>query len=527
MAAHPAPRFGFFVLVAVGILIAGAGTMFMSISFKWTAAGIVGLCAAFPALLIRPARLYGLAAYLFLLLLEPNGKRIDKLFNLRTDYLEVYGIPPGMEVAIVIRPSDLVLLLLVGAWVLGALIRRSGFQFPKLGYLYVAFLAWAALASVLKSEVIYFSVGEYILQLKFLLVFLYVASAVDTLRLAKGVIVLLLVGLFLESSVALAAFAMQYEGHPLAFLFEGVSTGNYTARYENISPIVEEGAIGRRAVGTFGNYLWVAMYLEFLVPLAFTLFWIDTRVAAKWIYAFLFFLGMGTLVATFSRAGLLSLAVGLSVCLLIVYRRGYVSRKVMMLIVYAGVMTVTIASPFVYDYLTTRPENISRRFPLMEKAAIMIAENPILGVGLNNHTAAKMRMFVPEEEGEDTNPTHNHYLALGSEVGLVGLGLQMAFFLLILRAALRRPKSREPIVQAFLVAAAGAFISLYVHLLGDNFSGNVPRSMYFLYAGLVLAFHRLDALMAERPEAAPTLTGSKVKSPRSGRSPTADLPDRA
>ena len=140
----------------------------------------------------------------------------------------------------------------------------------------------------------------------------------------------------------------------------------------------------------------------------------------------------------------------------------------------------------------------------MEKSVDMILDKPILGVGLNNHTAAKLEMFTPSEESEETQPVHNHYLALASDVGLPGFFLQMVVFFLFLRECWRRPRVDDPFVQALLIGIFSGIAAFYLHLVGDPFSGHAPRSLFFFLAGMAVALQRL----APRPAHAVAMPGS-------------------
>ncbi len=497
----------YLVLILVGVVIAVVVTTSAVASFKWTALAMIGLVGLLPTLVIRPPRLYGFAVYLTLLMIERSGKSIDKYFIDSSILLDLYGNPPSSDVAILIWPSDLVFFILIASWLLRIMAGGSSAHIPKLGYLMFVFIIWAMLSSIFKAEIFYFSLGELIRFIKLFLLFVYVSNAVDSVRLVRNITSILLCLLAVQAVITLPSFALQTSDHPLSFLFESSTVGTTALEFDNVKPIGEEEESGIRASGTLGGAVLLALYLEFLIPLAFTAFWMAKRKAQRLIYGALFLLGMGAFFVTFSRSALVGLLVGLLVSKLLLYRRGLITSKTIVMVAYTGVLLALMSPPFIYDYMTTRPTNFLRRFPLMEKAAVMIAENPVLGVGLNNHTAAKRQRFVPSERGEEDNPTHNHYLVLGSEVGVIGLSLLVAFYLFVLRDAVRRSDTEEPVLQLFSIAAVGAFTALYIHLLGDNFSGHAPRSMYFFFAGIIAAMHRLGA---EKSVARPLLMGAPL-----------------
>lgn len=474
---------------AVGLLVVAA----LAASLKWTVVGVLGAALVLPALLVRPARLWGLGLYLLLLELEPRGKSLDKYFVDAAAYLDRFGLPPSAEATIQILPSDVVLAVLFLGW----LVRRMrgaapGIGFPPAGLLLLAFLAWATLGVLLKADVLYFSLVELSFQVKLLLLFIYAANVVDSRRVLGVVVTILVACTAVQALVTLPAFALQVKGHPLSLLVEA-GAGSYAEEFRNRTFIAEDAAAfeGMRALGTFGNPVHTALYLELTLPVAFAFLWLGRRRWERWVCAGIFGLGSLALAVTFSRAGVSGFLFGLAVSAVLLYRRGDIPRTRAVVLGYAAALALTVGSPWIYDFATSRPEMVSKRIPLMEKAALMIVHDPVLGVGLSNHTAAKKAMFQPEDPSEEKLPTHNHYLALASEVGLVGIALHLAFLGVVLREALRHTASRDPLVRGYAIAVVAALADLYLHLVADNLSGNATRSMFFFHAGAVFALRRI------------------------------------
>ena len=166
----------------------------------------------------------------------------------------------------------------------------------------------------------------------------------------------------------------------------------------------------------------------------------------------------------------------------------------MLLIACAGTLLAAPAAYRFIDNLAKRPSNLEGRLVIMEKAAIMISEDPFFGVGLNNNTAAKRQRFRPDPRypGEDGFPVHNHYLVVWSEAGLIGLILQLAMFYLVLKHAWVLSRSGDRFVRMFAIAAFISFLAVEINLTGDHFSGNAQRSLFFFFAGTVMALHSIN-----------------------------------
>ncbi len=497
----------------IGALIVGVGiTGAFELSRKWTAVGLFGIAALFPALIIRPARIYGLFVYFVALMVEPAGKSLDKYFVDVESYERLGYIPPSADLAIILWPSDVVLFFLLGTLLLRKLGGGQSLYFPRAGFLIVTFILWAALVSVLYSLVLYLSIGELSRFGRFMLVFIYAANAVDSQRVVRWLIVILLGCLLIESVITIGMFLAGATGSPLSFIFSVLTTSGYVESYDNTAPVMKSEESGLRAVGTFGAPVSLAMFLEFLLPLAFVYFWMAKRLLPKLIYLAVFGIGSAAFVLTFSRMGVISLGFGLGFAFLLLLLRRRLTAMMVVPLLLLGVTGAMVVAPYAYDYMSTRPETVTNRIPLMIKSVQMIVSDPIFGVGLNNHTVAKDEMFGESTDGEQYSPVHNHYLALATEVGLFGIGLQIAFFAWVLVEAVRRTRSEVFIVQLYAIAAVATLVALYTHWLGDNFSGHVARAMYFFLTGSIFALRGIERRERSRelePSRAPASPGRR------------------
>ena len=143
----------------------------------------------------------------------------------------------------------------------------------------------------------------------------------------------------MESAVTLVAYKYQYSGHPMALLFDPVSSRAYGQDFVNDAIVSQsDSTAGFRALGTFGNAVQLAVYLEFLIPLVFTYFLIERQLVRRLAYGVLLLLGLTAFAVTFSRAASLSLTFGLLVSLGLMYRRKLLTRKTWVALGYSAVM---------------------------------------------------------------------------------------------------------------------------------------------------------------------------------------------
>ena len=487
--ANIASRLTPFAPLAGGIVVA-AGTIALLENFpmRWVFALLGGLLLLFPPLIIKNPRAYGIGLFLILLMIQ-GGKGVNLTKNIIDDVeiVETLGIPPLRTLGLMIRPSDVVLLCLVGNWLLSVLKGKEKIRVSWPGYLALAYLAWAALSSILNASYFNLSILEFIQQARAILVFFYVSNAVNSTELVRKLRTVLIVCLLLEGSLALIGWKVPAASDLLSLLGDSSREGT-----TELAVAFEDGT-GRRALGTFKDYAVTALYLHFLLPLALCRFVLSPEARIKRSYLLLYLLGFAALLATFSRAGLIAELSGLACWLLLAYRNRMVSGRALVLIACSVLLLVVSLSPLIEDYIMSRPTMALARLPIMEKGLQMIAQRPVLGVGLNNSTAIKKETFIVAQGMEDTSQfVHNHYMIIAMESGLVGLALFLGFFVAVSREALHQTRSPNPEISAFAISILCAFVACGVQVLFDTLGSYVIFTMLFFYAGLVVAFQRMN-----------------------------------
>jgi O-antigen ligase len=212
-------------------------------------------------------------------------------------------------------------------------------------------------------------------------------------------------------------------------------------------------------------------------------------------------LAITALFLTFSRTALLGLAVVIALSLWFTSRRMFMQRWALVGTVL--MLTITVAaSPILYSYWTARRENVTIRLAQYERAFRMIAANPIMGVGLNNSPGLQReysraeRSSVPLGDPTGfayTNPIHEYYITLAAETGIVGLLLYMAFFVGIVRRAMRATRSGDPEVATFSAMCVVALAGLATTVSVDPLFEDALLTPVWLYAGLIVALGRITA----------------------------------
>jgi len=208
-----------------------------------------------------------------------------------------------------------------------------------------------------------------------------------------------------------------------------------------------------------------------------------------------FVLGITALVLTFSRAGAIGLTVGTLVFFAVGGRSGLISRRVLIPGIVALAMAFAVSIPLLLVYFGARPGAFLMRFYMFEAALQGYSEHPILGVGLNNSTAAMkagrqalIDIGIPMPR---TEPADSFYLAVLAEVGPIGFILFFAFFGKIVMIALRAMRDVVIDMKPLLVGIVAGIASLATQNIADApMAGHAVSAMLWLFAALIVAIAR-------------------------------------
>jgi O-antigen ligase len=208
--------------------------------------------------------------------------------------------------------------------------------------------------------------------------------------------------------------------------------------------------------------------------------------------------GMGSLLLTFTRAYFPTTAIQLAAAFLIGIRHRYLSRLEVLLLVVIGVAAVGAVAPKIYEQLAVRQDSVTVRMEQYKTAIAMIVDNPVFGVGLNNGTSVKERYVNVSYDKYDPDtqyylePTHNLYLSLTSEIGLIGSMLYFAFFFnVVLRTWRLSNTAVDPDLRFCANAILIAFAGLFVNSLYDPMHEDAPMTLMWMYCGIAFALARM------------------------------------
>jgi len=234
----------------------------------------------------------------------------------------------------------------------------------------------------------------------------------------------------------------------------------------------------------------VAMFLEPAVTLAagFALYADNRRdrMAALVCLPFL----LASLVATLSRAGLLTLAV-LGIVAIVTIRR----RRLKLGLLGAGVvgaiglLQIPEISQRMYHQFDPnyRYNTFEGRLQIWSDTLHMLRDHPIFGAGLRGY-AIVMKPYVTTPKGLPELYAHDIFLSMWAELGLLGLAAFAVLLGMLLWRGWASFSKVEGFARALLWGTSAAFVAITVHGLFDTpYYGNDLSVEFWMLAALEIA----------------------------------------
>jgi hypothetical protein len=506
-------------ILAIGMLVAVvtmAAITFLSPAKAFFA--FAGLVLFLPVFLVRDPKAYGL---LLLTLFTPVEIFLHTTKWLADPHIlfQQFGMPGSGTFGIDIYVADLVLAAMLLPWLAELCQKRCKFYFPPIGYLFILYLIWAMIGSVLEAPSFYLALFQWCREILYFVFFLYIVNNVVTTAQFRAVVTGLVVGLIIESIIVIVCFQLNI-GTDITNFQLTPDSGSDKVGY---IPVSETGSWSKvpRATGTFAHPAMTAYYIGYILPIVLAFAAAARQSRDRILFGAIFAGGCIALVLTFSRAGMLGLIGSVGIFFLLARQSGLISRHAFARCAFLGAIAVVVCTPFFVNYLQTRPDAIAGRWELIDRALETYWRHPILGTGLNNSSAATegSHHTISRPSGPVLLVTvvHNHYLIVLVEVGLVGFLLFFGFFSGSAMTAVRWMRAAGTETKLLLVGIVSAMAGVAVHNFGDPFGGHMSVAMLWLYTGL--AFAACRSLQA-RP--APSSRSPRPVAPSIPRFQTAD-----
>jgi O-antigen ligase len=461
-----------------------------------------GIVLLIPTFVVRDPRAY----WLFLLVLSipfEISKRATTWLVEPWVLEEEFGQSGSGTLSLDFYLTDVVLLAMVLPWLVRLCLRRDSFYFPKVGYIFLLYLAWALIISLITAVSFYLSIFQWCREILYFLSFLYIINNVITRSQFRAVVLALLVGLVIESAAVITLFHLGIGTE--RFVFSGVyrETEHRSKTVQHTLYEAVEGTASqtKRSAGTFAHPAIAAYYLEYILWIVLAYLVTASRARDRLLLGAVFAAGCVAFYLTFSRSGLLGLICGSIVFFAAARWSRLVSRRAFAWCVLVFAIFAALGAPLWIGSLLSRPETFSYRIGLLEKGLDIFLQRPISGAGLNNSSAMMEDARTTVRAGQEVQERviHNHYLIVLIDVGIVGFILFFTFFWQNVMTAFRSMRAAEAEMKEMLVGIVGALATVAIHNFGDPFGGHATHAMLWLFAGLIIVIGRQVQAERTRP----------------------------
>lgn len=482
-AASSNPASNPFIIGVVGLLAVGyavAVTGYNVIAF----AGLIGLIV-FVFFVRRPE--FGVYATTALLLLQGSSGVLGVLNEdspLAVTYAQIAGAAA------------------LAAWATSTLLGHTGFKWNAATKYLTAFCVWGLMGTVLSAYAP--DLLPHWARMVFRLALLILAiNTLDTAKKLNRYLHVLLVCAVLTSLVSIAQYMLP------SLQVQGLDWASATSGGAYVDPESLEGEAAVRVAGQAGHSNWLAMTLLLLLPI--NAFWFTTT-HRRWARALIIaaaILQVVVLVLTFTRTGfIIGVAVGV---MLFGGRLLKLSPLRVFALLFIGVAGIAmLPDAYVKRVFSPRQyvesDSVRARFALQEAATNYAFENPVFGLGTGgfgmqfvregSETATMMRYVVQYQNWQAVFiGTHNMYLQILSDMGVVGLVLFALFYYLMYRNLLwMRAKYKVRNDTTGYTVATALVIALSAFLLCAVFLHALHQPIWWMIAAAAIALplHQID-----------------------------------
>jgi hypothetical protein len=483
------PGWILFVLFAGGGIGALISLLLYSTTPIYVALLPLGGALLLPTLFLQNFRLYWLAVFLLSLQFIAS-KNLNDAVAVREALKIDYTIS---QFTFEITATDLALLMLYFIWITDALFHKKPLIFPPVGWLAVGYLG-LALLSIVGARSPYLGLVEISRQLKFFMVFLFAVNCLDSKSAVRVLAVVCVITLLAQAGMTILRVKTGYYT-PIAF-GDASQDIDEIKHYLMVDRSDSDSIV--RGYGTLGSPGGTVRLCMLMIPFALFLCVPNAMFKRRLVVAALTVFSLVGLVFTFDRVYFVTTAVQLVIVFFIMLRDRMLKRGGAIAILLIGLIGVVAVSPKLYEQFMVRQDSWSVRILQYKAAANMILAHPFLGVGLNNTMDQKRDYlsltYYPGDPDTHffTESTHNVYLSMGSEIGVLATLLFAAFFGNAAVVAWRQSRrSPDPEIRLAANAIFVAFCSAAINSMMDPLAETPLLTLLWLYAGISLNLSRM------------------------------------
>lgn len=327
---------------------------------------------------------------------------------------------------------------------------------------------------------------EIFLMLQIYLMVFYVINNIDRRQDLLFILVVLLLGLILESLVIMLVWASG-KGFSMPGIIANV--------YANASPTGGAARIG----GTLVSANTAGSYVSLLLAPAVSILLARTHPFVKWLGAFAAGLGAIALVLTGSRGAWLAAFLSFLIFGIVSVRKGWLKIKIILAIGLFGVLIALAFSPIIAQRIFGDDAAAAEaRIPQYLVAWRIIKAHPIFGVGANNYFFVLQRYLTSDPNNVVFRwVVHNKYLLVWAETGIFGLLFFFLFLVSTIRTGFRVVHSNDVLFSPLALGFASAIVGQMLHMFFDVFHSRPQVQLLWLVVGLLMVMHRMPKIQYE------------------------------
>ncbi|MEW6002614.1 MAG: O-antigen ligase family protein, partial [Nitrospirota bacterium] len=245
---------------------------------------------------------------------------------------------------------------------------------------------------------------------------------------------------------------------------------------------------GGTPFGPFVNRNHFAGFINMIIPLSLGIGLMSRSLEKKIIYAFFSITMAIALLFSLSRGGIVSFFAGIMVFVFVIFGRTYSMKKILPVFLFILVLLTYLLylgiSPIIERFSQTGLTD-DQRFLAWQSTLWALRDFAVLGSGLGTFQHI-FKIYKPEGLYLYWDHTHNDYLELLLEIGIIGAIVVVIFFFFVLKAILENyGRGREIYLKA---AFLSSITTLAVHSVVD-FNIHIPSNaiLFFLVLGMALS----------------------------------------
>jgi len=233
-----------------------------------------------------------------------------------------------------------------------------------------------------------------------------------------------------------------------------------------------------RASGFLSHYMTQSGILMLFSILSLSMTFYE-KGKKKFLWLFLFFLSIFSLILTLTRSAWIGVIIGL-LLIIILYRPKLMVPFLILSILIAFISPESIKKRFMSTF-DPKDETVKERIYMAKAGLKIISKYPILGTGLDTAKIA-YKKFKPPEAVRDVPHLHSNIFQIGAELGIPALSVWLLFIIFSFLDNYKVWKfSSKNFTKFSGLAGVGVIISFFIAGLFEFNFGDSEVKMLFLY----------------------------------------------